>query len=209
MVSHLILASGSPRRAELLSQVGLDYTVVVPDVDEWAHEDESPRNFVSRMSQEKAASVAGLVATGAVVVAADTIVVVGGDILGKPRDRHDAIAMLQRLSGRSHEVMTSVTIQKKNRIETQLVETIVRFRALNLDECCRYWLSGEAKDKAGAYGIQGLGAIFVESIEGSYSNVVGLPLVETTSLLLDFGVQCLPPITDEELILDQDVIQHG
>lgn len=209
MVSHIILASGSPRRAELLSQVGLDYTVVVPDVDESAHEDESPRNFVSRMSQEKASSVAGLAATGGVVVAADTIVVIEGDILGKPRDRHDAISMLQRLSGRSHEVMTSVTVRQKNRIESELVETIVRFRALTLDECNRYWLSGEAKDKAGAYGIQGLGAIFVESIEGSYSNVVGLPLAETTSLLLEFGVQCLPPMTDAELILDQGVIQHG
>jgi septum formation protein len=206
MMSHIILASGSPRRAELLSQVGLDYTVVVPDVDERAHEDESPRNFVSRMSREKASSVAGSVAglamTGSVVVAADTIVVIGGDILGKPRDRHDATSMLQRLSGRSHEVMTSVTVRQKSRIETKLVETIVRFRALNLNECYRYWLSGEAKDKAGAYGIQGLGAIFVESIEGSYSNVVGLPLAETTSLLMEFGVQCLPKITDEELILD-------
>ena len=205
-MSPIILASGSPRRAELLSQVGLDYTVVVPAVNELAYEDESPRNFVSRMSQEKASSVTGRVAvqatTGDVVVAADTIVVIGGDILGKPRDRHDAISMLQRLSGKSHEVMTSVTVQQKNRIETQLVATIVRFRALNLDECYRYWLSGEAKDKAGAYGIQGLGAIFVESIEGSYSNVVGLPLAETTSLLLEFGVQCLPPIADEELILD-------
>jgi septum formation protein len=174
----------------------------VPEVDELAHEDESPRNFVSRMSQEKASSVARLAGTGDVIVAADTIVVIGGDILGKPQDRHDAVSMLQRLSGRSHEVMTSVTVQQKNRIETQLVATIVRFRALSLDECYRYWLSGEAKDKAGAYGIQGIGAIFVESIEGSYSNVVGLPLAETTSLLLEFGVQCLPPITDEELILD-------
>ena len=202
MGSHIILASGSPRRSELLSQVGLDYTVIVPNVVELAHDDESPRKFVSRMSREKAASVTRLAATDGVVVAADTIVVIEGDILGKPRDRRDAISMLLRLSGRSHEVMTSVTVQKKNRIETRLVETIVRFRALNIDECHRYWLSGEPKDKAGAYGIQGLGAIFVESIEGSYSNVVGLPLAETASLLLGFGVQCLPPITDEELILD-------
>jgi septum formation protein len=200
MVSHIILASGSPRRAELLSQVGLDYTVVVPDVDELAHDGESPRNFVSRMSREKASKVARLAATGDdLVVAADTIVVIEGDILGKPRDRSDAISMLLRLSGRPHEVMTSVAVQKKDRLETELVETIVRFRTLNLDECRRYWLSGEAKDKAGAYGIQGLGAIFVESIEGSYSNVVGLPLAETASLLLEFGVQCLPLIADEEL----------
>jgi septum formation protein len=203
MVSHIILASGSPRRAELLSQVGLDYTVVVPDVDELAQDGESPRNFVSRMSREKAFKVAGLAATGGdVVVAADTIVVIEGDILGKPKDRSDAIRMLLRLSGRSHRVMTSVAVQKKDRLETELVETIVRFRTLNLDECSRYWLSGEAKDKAGAYGIQGLGAILVESINGSYSNVVGLPLAETASLLLEFGVQCLPPITDEELKLD-------
>jgi len=193
----------------LLSQLGLDYVVIVPNLDESVHKAESAREFVSRMAREKAGIIAGLAAAGDVIVGADTIVVIEGDILGKPRDKDDAIGMLQRLSGKSHQVMTSVTVRQKSRIETQLVETIVRFRALTLDECDRYWLSGEPKDKAGAYGIQGLGAIFVENIEGSYSNVVGLPLAETASLLLKFGVQCLPPKHKEELILDQDVVQHG
>lgn len=194
---HVILASGSPRRAELLSQVGIAYTVVVPDLDESTYKSESPREYVSRMSAEKAGSVTGLARVAEVVLAADTIVVIEGDILGKPRDRDDAINMLQRLSGKSHQVMTSITVQNKSRIETELIETIVRFRPLTLNECYRYWLSGEAKDKAGAYGIQGLGAIFIVNIEGSYSNVVGLPLAETATLLLRFGVQCLPPMQKE------------
>ncbi len=192
-MSHIILASSSPRRSELLSQVGLECRVVVPDVDESAYDAESPRSYVSRMSLEKAGHVSELVTEVDVVLAADTIVVVKGCILGQPRGRDDAINMLQRLSGKSHRVMTSISVQKESRVESRLVETIVRFKSLTMEECDRYWCSGEAKDKAGAYAIQGLGAIFVENIKGSYSNVVGLPLAETAALLLDFGVQCLPP----------------
>lgn len=215
MMSVLILASSSPRRAQLLSQVGLDYQVMSPNVDESVHENESPVDYVTRMSRQKAAFVAALVenktgslgfASGqaaqsetktldsSVMLAADTVVIIDGDILGKPRDESDAINMLQRLSGTSHQVVTSVTVQTRNRLETVQVETNVQFRKLSHEECVRYWLTGEPKDKAGAYGIQGIAAIFVERLSGSYSNVVGLPLNETIALLKEFGLECLPKI---------------
>jgi septum formation protein len=151
--------------------------------------------------------------TTRIILAADTIVAIDGDILGKPGGRSDAIAMLQRLSAATHQVITSVTVRCGNRVETALVETVVQFRAISLEECSRYWLSGEPADKAGAYGIQGLGSIFIERLSGSYSNVVGLPLTETAVLLGGFGLECLPqerrPQPTEEQNLDKDVVQNG
>lgn len=211
---ELILASSSPRRAQLLSQVGLDYQVVIPDVDEAVHENELPLDYVARMSRQKAGSVAALfenqktALSDKIVLAADTVVVIDGDILGKPKDKSDAITMLQRLSGTTHQVVTSVSVQCQSKVETTLVETNVQFRTLSHEECTRYWMTGEPKDKAGAYGIQGLASIFVEKLSGSYSNVVGLPLTETLALLMKFGVECLP-LSAEESIFQREVIQHG
>ncbi|MCH7741045.1 MAG: septum formation inhibitor Maf [Proteobacteria bacterium] len=194
---ELVLASGSPRRAELLSQIGLDYQVVIPDVDEAVHENELPMDYVARMSRQKASVVAAHLQSKTalsekIVLAADTVVVIDGDILGKPKDKSEAISMLLRLSGATHQVITSVSVRCASRVETAVVETNVQFRVLSYAECTRYWATGEPEDKAGAYGIQGLASIFVEKINGSYSNVVGLPLTETALLLLKFGIECLP-----------------
>jgi nucleoside triphosphate pyrophosphatase len=209
LVAELILASGSPRRAELLSEAGLKYRVIIPDIDEAVRENESSMNYVRRMSGEKARFVAALPASQAkVVLAADTIVVIDGYILGKPVDQTDAVAMLQRLSGRTHQVVTSVSVQYGTTVDSVLVETNVQFRTLSIDECTRYWMTGEPEDKAGAYGIQGLASVFVENFEGSYSNVVGLPLAETSTLLTKFGLEC-PPGFREESIFQREVIQHG
>ena len=219
---ELILASSSPRRADLLSQIGLEFEVVVPEVSETVQKKELPADYVARISRKKADSVAAFLEqdTGAqiadrIILAADTAVVVDGAILGKPSDRSDAISMLQRLSGSTHQVITSVTVRLGSRVESAQVEPIVQFRVIRPEECVRYWVSGEPADKAGAYGIQGLGSIFVEKLCGSYSNVVGLPLAETASLLSGFGLDCLPleppsePRPAEEQNLDKDVIQHG
>ena len=212
---ELILASSSPRRAQLLSQVGLDYQVVIPEVDEAVHEKELPLDYVSRMSRQKAGFVVALfesektaLSEKKIVLAADTVVVIDDDILGKPKDKSDAIKMLQRLSGTTHQVVTSVTVQCQSKVETALIETNVQFRVLSHEECNRYWMTGEPKDKAGAYGIQGLASVFVEKLNGSYSNVVGLPLTETLVLLMKFGVEC-PSLRLEESVLDEEVIQHG
>ena len=201
-MSELILASSSPRRVELLNQLNLKFRVVSPDIDETTYRGESHLEYVSRMSSEKADSVfAGIADCGDhIVLSGDTVVIVDGDLLGKPVDKNNAIEMLQRLSGNTHQVITSVSVKgiigkdisaEKICLASMLVETNVRFRVLTIDECVSYWNTGEPADKAGAYGIQGLGAVFVERIEGSYSNVVGLPLSETAQLLSKFGIECL------------------
>lgn len=187
----LYLASSSPRRQELLRQLGIDFEVVVPDIDEARQVGEPPHEYVRRLAQAKAAAVRrGLPRTlPAPVLGADTAVVLAGEILGKPRDRTDGIAMLQRLAGRTHEVLTGLCLIHEHGVESGLAVTQVRFGALTEPECARYWDSGEPADKAGGYGIQGRAAAFVAEIRGSYSGVVGLPLFELAQLLKAIGWQ--------------------
>lgn len=186
----LYLASTSPRRRELLAQLGLDFHVLKVDIDETPRPGEPPAGYVQRLAREKAA--AGLAqAREGVVVAADTSVVLDGAILGKPASLDEAMAMWSRLSGRAHRVLTGVAVAAAGRMEAQVVATEVRFRPIGEAEMRAYWASGEPCDKAGGYGIQGLGAVFVTGIDGSYSNVVGLPLAETAALLAGFGIRVL------------------
>lgn len=186
------LASQSPRRRELLDQIGIAHRVLSVDIDECRRDNEAADNYVQRLAREKAAAgwqyVIDHQLVQAPVIGADTAVVIDGDILGKPVDAADAMAILQRLSGRSHEVMTGVAVHSENGIQVAMSCTRVWFRALDRAEIENYWLSGEPRDKAGAYGIQGLAAKFIERIEGSYSGVVGLPLFETSQLLRSIGI---------------------
>jgi septum formation protein len=182
---RLILASSSPRRLALLAQLGLTCQVRPADVDESWQAGEDPSVYVVRLARAKAQAVGE---PGAVTLGADTTVVLEGRILGKPADRADGVAMLMRLSGRTHQVMTGVAVCQGGRLESCCVVTDVRFRPIGLREAEAYWATGEGADKAGGYGIQGLGGVFAERIAGSYSAVVGLPLAETERLLRGFGV---------------------
>jgi septum formation protein len=182
---RLILASRSPRRAALLGQIGLAFEVAAADVDESWHAGEDPADYVVRLARAKAQ--AGHQA-GAVTLGADTAVVLDGRVLGKPVDRAAGVAMLRALAGRIHQVMTGVAVCDDSRIDSCCVVTNVTFRPIDEREAEVYWDTAEGADKAGGYGIQGIGGIFVERIEGSYSSVVGLPLAETERLLRNFGV---------------------
>ena len=194
----LILASASPRRSELLTQIGVQFEVQSADIDETPLAGEEASTYVVRMAREKVIACAALVqdAQEFVIVGADTSVIVDRDILGKPANYYEAKEMLLRLSGREHQVMTSVCVAAYNNgftsqnpnITTRLVTTDVKFRPLGENQIEAYWNSGEPQDKAGAYGIQGFGAVFVDGINGSYSAVVGLPLAETAELLSSVGV---------------------
>ncbi len=186
---RLFLASSSPRRSEILRQLGLDFDAAGVDVDETPEAGEDAETMVLRLARDKAQAAAS---PEIVVLAADTAVVLDGEIFGKPRDRDDALAMLARLSGREHEVGTGVATAVGDRVDTAISRTRVHFREIRRDEALDYWHSGEPRDKAGAYGIQGLGGVFVSSIEGSYSGVVGLPVFETARLLARAGIP-LPP----------------
>lgn len=184
----LILASASPRRRELLDQIGADYRVHPTDVDETPRAGEGPEAFVTRMALAKARAGWKAQGSGLPVLGADTVVSLDGAILGKPVDRNDALHMLGRLSGNTHRVLSAVALVHGEREALKVSETRVRFRTLAPREIGVYWDSGEPVDKAGAYAIQGLGALFVEHLEGSYTGVVGLPLFETGQLLEAFGV---------------------
>lgn len=188
MPDPLYLASTSPRRRELLAQLGLSFTELRLDIDESRGEGEAPGSYVARLAGEKAAAGLALAGEG-VIIAADTTVVLGDDILGKPLSRDEAIAMWSRLSGGEHRVLTGVAVATRERMEVRVVSTTVRFRRISRAEMEAYWASGEPTDKAGGYAIQGKGAVFVTGIEGSYSNVVGLPLAETAELLAGFGIR--------------------
>jgi septum formation protein len=179
------LASGSPRRRELLQQIGVAFRVIEAAVDETAFKDEAPSDYVSRLAAAKANSgwQRSRASAGAPVLAADTAVVLDGSILGKPRDRDDALSMLQRLSGRSHEVFTAVALRVDTGLNTMVSRSVVTFRPIDAAEARAYWESGEPQDKAGAYAIQGRAAIFISELRGSYSGVMGLPLFETAELL--------------------------
>lgn len=186
----LYLASASPRRRELLEQIGVAVQVVRCAVDEQVWPDEPASTYVQRVTRTKVLAGVAQAPTDAVVLAADTAVVLDEQILGKPTGRGHALDMLRALSGREHEVLTAVAVARGADVRLQQVTTRVRFRPLSETEIAAYWDSGEPQDKAGGYGIQGLGAVFVEHLVGSYSAVVGLPLMETASLLAGFGIRC-------------------
>jgi len=185
----VFLASRSPRRQELLTQVGIRFELLDFEIDETPHVNEQPERYVERMAIEKAR--AGVVLrrsdAGMPVVAADTAVVVDGQILGKPRDVGEALAHLRALSGRSHLVLSAVAVASPEPV-VAVVPSCVTFRALSDAECRAYCATGEPMDKAGSYGIQGRGAMFIRHLEGSYSAVMGLPLFETCQLLSACGV---------------------
>lgn len=185
------LASASPRRQELLRQLGLHFDVRPADILEQPQPAESAADYARRMALEKARAAQQKINTSLPVLGADTDVVLDGDILGKPRDRDDALGILARLSDREHEVYSAVAMVQGARAEVMLSVTLVRFGLITPEAAARYWATGEPADKAGAYGIQGLGAQFVKGVNGSYSGVVGLPLFETTELLLRFGIHTL------------------
>lgn len=185
-MASIILASASPRRAELLKQIGLSFHVRPADIDETPGADELAVDYVERLAREKALAVQAT-EPGATVIGSDTSVVLGGQILGKPQDSHDAMGMLRQLSGTTHQVMTAVAVASTNACESRVSVTDVRFRPLSVEEIAAYVATGEPMDKAGGYGIQGRGGIFVAELRGSYSAVVGLPLQETAELLAGAG----------------------
>ncbi|TBN44550.1 nucleoside triphosphate pyrophosphatase [Pseudomonas sp. BGI-2] len=188
----LYLASGSPRRRELLTQIGVPFCAISADIDETPLAQESPSAYVERLARGKAEAGRGTVVSAAdfCVLGADTAVVLNGKILGKPVDEAGACAMLMMLAGQEHEVLTAIAVLDGERCESRVVRSLVRFRNIARDEAAAYWASGEPRDKAGGYGIQGLGAVFVAQLIGSYSAVVGLPLCETAELLGHFGIPC-------------------
>ena len=185
----LILASTSPRRRELLADAGLEFELEAPDVDERPLPAESPEAMAERVARLKAETVAKRAAPGRVVLAADTLVVLGDAVLGKPRDGGEASAMLLRLAGNTHRVLTGYTLRCGDEIRSGVAESRVRMREVTPAEAAAYAATGEPLDKAGAYAVQGEGGRFVESIEGSRSNVIGLPVEVVVPLLARFGVR--------------------
>ena len=187
--SALVLASASPRRYELLAQLAFNPVVRVADVDETPEDHEAPAVLVKRLAELKATTVEREACE--VVLAADTIVSVDGKPLGKPDDKAACIEMLLMLSGRRHEVVTGVCVLRDQQMLSTTVTTVVQMGVISKMVASRYWDSGEPCDKAGGYAIQGYGAVFVTRIEGSYSNVVGLPLYETAQMLEQSGLSLL------------------
>lgn len=180
----IVLASQSPRRQSLLSQLGVTFLIQSADIDESVNANELPENYVERLAIEKAQAVLSLPQyQTATVIGSDTCVVINNCILGKPANKAQSIEMLMALSGKRHQVYTAVSAVTKTTVKKVTVVTHVEFKVLTKSEITAYWQSGEPQDKAGSYGIQGLGGQFVKAIEGSYSSVVGLPLVETAMLL--------------------------
>jgi len=187
----LHLASASPRRREILQALGLRFSFAGVDVDETPLDAEGAAEMALRLALAKADAAAEAMDSGNVILAADTVVALGGLVFGKPTSETDAIRMLTQLSGQSHRVVTAVAVLQETQRLTVVSETIVRFRVINPDEAAQYWQSGEPCDKAGAYAIQGKGGIFVESLSGSHSGVVGLPIFETAVLLGQAGIAVL------------------
>ncbi|MCI5927211.1 MAG: Maf family protein [Pseudoflavonifractor capillosus] len=188
----IILASQSPRRKELLERMGIqDFETISPNVDESAFHGLPPEELVRRLSAEKAAAVAGKVGEDAIVIAADTVVALEGAVLGKPADELDAFKMLSALSGVRHQVYTGVTVCRGGEKQTAHEVTDVTFRELSEREIEDYISTGEPMDKAGAYGIQGYGALLIQGISGDYYNVMGLPVCRLSGMLARFGVDCL------------------
>jgi septum formation protein len=183
------LASMSPRRRELLHQIGVPHTVVAAHVDESHLPAEAPADYVARLARLKATTVRQR-GEALPVLAADTTVVLQGSIFGKPADRAEGLAMLTALAGRTHQVLTAVVLATERHITVRVNCSAVRFRNMERAEIEAYWETGEPRDKAGGYAIQGYGAVFVEALSGSYSGVMGLPLFETAELLREAGVRC-------------------
>jgi septum formation protein len=192
----IILASASLRRSQLLTQIGVRHESLAADLDEDPLPGECPADYVQRLARDKA--LAGLAAQGGrsdrPVLAADTTVVLDGRIYGKPAGELECVAMLMALAGRSHEVMTAVALAEGAGLRTALNVSRVTFRALSEQECRRYWATGEPAGKAGAYAVQGLAAVFISRLEGSFSCVMGLPLFETAALLDAAGVRRWQPV---------------
>ncbi|CAK1752485.1 septum formation protein [Vibrio crassostreae] len=202
---HLVLASGSPRRKELLSQLGYEFSVLVTDVEECKHAQETAEEYVKRLSLDKALAALSLLkdnpserqhvvpssdtvdnGSEIVVLGSDTVVVSQGQVLEKPSDFSDSKRMLTQLANERHQVMTAISVVSEEKQRTEIIITDVWFKPLSEKEIEQYWQTGEPCDKAGSYGIQGLGGRFVTRIEGSYYAVVGLPLFETDQLLQEF-----------------------
>jgi septum formation protein len=187
----IYLASASPRRRELLRQLGVEFEAIPSNILEECQAGESPKDYVTRVARDKAMYVAGLVKSRELpvfpVLGADTEVVLDGEILGKPQDREHGMDLLRRLSGRTHEVLSAVCVVDRDWEHTALSTSRVTFGHLTEAEIAQYWESGEAADKAGAYAIQGKAAAFIEFLEGSYSGVMGLPLHELAGILKKIG----------------------
>ncbi len=190
MSSPIILASASPRRKELLAQINITPLIHPVDLDETPLPDEKPLAYVQRLAADKSALCATILHSELPILAADTVVILDDSIMGKPKDEADGIEMLTRLSGRTHQVYTAISL-RGNRHWQAVSITDVTFRRLSESEIRAYWQTGEPADKAGAYAIQGLGCSFVKSITGSHSGVMGLPLFETAELLAKQGLHLL------------------
>jgi septum formation protein len=192
MSQELVLASTSPRRKELLQQIGVEFTQISVDINEDVQNNESAESYVLRLAAEKSyagfQNLSSSAQENCIVLSADTTVVCAGNILGKPENLSDCKEILMQLSAQEHSVLTAVGLHTRDRNIQKLVSTRVRFRKISEAEIEAYWKTGEPQDKAGSYGIQGFAAVFVESIQGSYSNVVGLPLCETAQLLNQFNI---------------------
>ena len=188
MPVQIILASASPRRKELLDQIKVTYKVHPVDLDETPLPDETPLAYVQRLAAEKSAACVAQLKTETPVLAADTAVVLGRVIMGKPKDQADALAMLTQLSGNTHQVYSAISLRGREHSQAHSI-TEETFRRLTQREILDYWHSGEPVDKAGSYAIQGMGGLFVKSIKGSFSGVVGLPLFETAELLSKQGIE--------------------
>lgn len=197
--ASIILGSASPRRRALLRQIGVECEVRTANIDERAYDNEAPAEYVLRLAIEKANRVASIPVQGESlpVLAADTSVVVDGRILGKPENRADAVSQLQQLSGREHKVLTGVALAFDNAVETRLSVSHVRFRRMDTSEIAAYWDTGEPVGKAGSYAVQGIAAVFIQEIRGSYSGIMGLPLYETAQLLRSVGheIPCIQGTT--------------
>jgi len=196
---QLYLASRSPRRRELLSQIGVRFAVLHADTDETRAPGEQPEDYVLRLALEKARAVREMLPEHEArpVLGADTAVVVDARILGKPQTLEDAMEMMRLLSGRAHRVLTAVALIARDGERTDLCESRVTFRSIEPFEVIRYWGTGEPRDKAGGYGIQGHGAVFVSGLHGSYSGVMGLPLFETGRLLDQVGIDLMQGVVED------------
>jgi septum formation protein len=188
MSVQIILASASPRRKELLDQIKVRYRIYPVDLDETPLPKETPLNYVQRLASEKSAACMAQLSTHIPVLAADTAVILGNVIMGKPKNEADALAMLTQLSGKTHQVYSAISLRGREHSQAVSI-TRVSFRRLTKQEILDYWHSGEPVDKAGSYAIQGMGSIFVKSIKGSFSGIVGLPLFETAQLLSRQGIE--------------------
>ena len=189
---NIVLASASPRRRELLTMLGVkDFKIIPAEGDEIIEEGMTPAEAVCALSRAKAEEVSKKCSSSDVIIAADTIVVLDGDILGKPADKNDAFRMLTLLSGRAHTVFTGVTVMQGKTVFSEFERTLVRFRDITEREIDAYIKTGEPMDKAGSYGAQGIGALFIEGIEGDFFNVMGLPLCRLSNMLEQLGVYLL------------------